>query len=551
MRKITLLVVLALFATATFAQVQSRVGITNLQKAKIGNVQGTKTNLTYVDVLGHSSASATMKAPKKADIITDQPAGTLLDNFYRTGDSYYVYYGYITQRNVDGALGSIVEGTDGNIYIKSPITQYPIPNWLKAEKGVGDTVIVKGPQAIYEESGITFYANKMVLADNGQGSQTYVVDSLDNNIKFIWKDGTLTQYTDGVIGLTTESKAWTGYADYNIKFNKMTDEPVVADLGGATPEDYALIYHPTDTTLLGRIVSVAINGNTVYAKNLIDALPDSWIKGTIDGDKCTFLTRQYLGKDEIQGDHAYFMAGASKKVYDSYYNQIVDSFYFSNKIVFDYDATAKTLKSDSAMFTNIGCNNLNAYTTFNRPEFKPYKDVAATPKDPEIIIFSDYDAQAGSGLILFNIFTMDKDGEFINPAKLYYNMYLDDEVMTLEPDEYTTLTEPMTDIPYDYSNGVDVICSDAIHLLMFYSTGFDKMGIQAVYKGGNEVRKSNIVYYVITGINNATASTAKNVKNVTYTDISGRKVSNPVKGLYIKTETYTDGTSSNSKVLIR
>jgi hypothetical protein len=551
MRRITMLVVLALFATATFAQVQPRMGVANLQKNKVGMAQGTKSSLKFANLISANSASATMKAPKKADIITDQPDGTLLDNLYRMGDSYYVFSGYLVAQHVDGAIGTLVEGSDGNLYMKSPFSQFPSTGWLTAEKGTGDTVVVKCPQPVYEQDGTIYYADKMVLTTLDDGSQTYVCDSLDNNMKFVWKDGNLTQYTEGVVGLTNEAKQWTGYADYNMQFNKMTDEPVVADLGSATPEDYALIYHPTDTTLLGRIVSVAINGNTVYAKNLIDALPDSWIKGTIDGDKCTFLTKQYLGKDEIQGDHAYFMAGASKKVYDSYYNQIVDSFYFSNKIVFDYDATAKTLKSDSAMFANIGCNNLNAYTTFNRPEFKPYKDVAATPKDPEIIIFSDYDAQAGSGLILFNIFTMDKDGEFINPAKLYYNMYLDDEVMTLEPDEYTTLTEPMTDIPYDYSNGVDVKCSDAIHLLMFYSTGFDKMGIQAVYKGGNEVRKSNIVYYVITGINNATASTAKNVKSVTYTDISGRKVSNPVRGLYIKTETYTDGTTNNSKVLVK
>jgi hypothetical protein len=114
MRRITMLVVLALFATATFAQVQPRMGVTNLQKNKVGMTQGTKSSLKFANLISANSASATMKAPKKADIITDQPDGTLLDNLYRMGDSYYVFWGYLLAQHVDGAIGTLVEGTDGS-----------------------------------------------------------------------------------------------------------------------------------------------------------------------------------------------------------------------------------------------------------------------------------------------------------------------------------------------------------------------------------------------------------------------------------------------------
>jgi hypothetical protein len=551
MRRITMLVVLALFATATFAQVQPRMGVANLQKNKVGMAQGTKSSLKFANLISANSASATMKAPKKADIITDQPDGTLLDNLYRMGDSYYVFWGYLLAQHVDGAIGTLVEGTDGNLYMKSPFSQFPSTGWLTAEKGTGDTVVVKCPQPVYDQDGTIYYADKMVLTTLDDGSQTYVCDSLDNNLKFVWKDGNLTQYTEGILGLANEAKQWTGYADYNMQFNKMTDEPVVADLGSATPEDYSLVYQVTDTTTDGKIISGVINGNTVYLKNLVDALPDSWVKGTIEGDKCTFLTRQYLGKDVNQGNHVYFMTGSSKKVYDSYYDEMVDSFYFNDKIVFNYDAATKTFKADSTMFTNAGCNVVSYYGAYKQPVIKPFKEVAATPKDPEIARFDGYDDSYGYGDFRFYIYPMDNNGELLNPAKVYYNIYIDDELMTFETDEYTKLTEAMTDVGYSFTDNWDFYCQGNLHVVYYYTTGFNKMGVQVIYKGGNETHKSNIIYYDATGINNATAATAKDVKSVTYTDVSGRKVSNPVRGLYIKTETYTDGTTNNSKVLVK
>jgi hypothetical protein len=151
MRRITMLVVLALFATATFAQVQPRMGVTNLQKNKVGMTQGTKSSLKFANLISANSASATMKAPKKADIITDQPEEHCWTTFTEWEIPIMYYYGYLVAQHVDGAIGTLVEGTDGNLYMKSPFSQFPSTGWLTAEKGTGDTVVVKCPQPVYEQ----------------------------------------------------------------------------------------------------------------------------------------------------------------------------------------------------------------------------------------------------------------------------------------------------------------------------------------------------------------------------------------------------------------
>lgn len=40
------------------------------------------------------------------------------------------------------------------------------------------------------------------------------------------------------------------------------------------------------------------------------------------------------------------------------------------------------------------------------------------------------------------------DFNYLDPSCLYYNLYIDGEVVTFSPDDYANLTEEMTDVPY-------------------------------------------------------------------------------------------------------
>ena len=92
-------------------------------------------------------------------------------------------------------------------------------------------------------------------------------------------------------------------------------------------------------------------------------------------------------------------------------------------------------------------------------------------------------------------------------------------------------------------------------IVYFYSTGFDSFGIQLLYKDGDKVYKSDMAKFVfdkdgepVAGIKNTT-DFGSAVKSVSYTDLSGRSISKPNKGIYIKTVRFADGTQKTIKFI--
>ena len=77
-------------------------------------------------------------------------------------------------------------------------------------------------------------------------------------------------------------------------------------------------------------VQVAFDGNDIYLQGLSSALPEAWIKGSVDGNTATFATGQYLGLG--YGAYDMFFVGA-------------DGSYNVKDVVFNYDAEGGSLKT--------------------------------------------------------------------------------------------------------------------------------------------------------------------------------------------------------------
>ena len=67
-------------------------------------------------------------------------------------------------------------------------------------------------------------------------------------------------------------------------------------------------------------------------------------------------------------------------------------------------------------------------------------------------------------------------------------------MFTFGPDEYPYITEFMTDVPYSYTENYDITVSGSTIYVYFYETGYQRVGIQSIFRGGGEEHETEIFY---------------------------------------------------------
>lgn len=518
-------------------------------------------------------SSRVKKAAADSDFITEQPAGTLHENLYGSGEGYLVFWGYIMATTIDGTVEQYVEGDNGEVYLKNALGTIASDAWIKGEKTVGDTIQFNFPQKYYAQeatdddgnpTGETeyfyLYRSNYVKTEDGA---TISPDPDSQTIKYVLRNDSLIRvdnYDNNVyLALCTKDGGWTGYADYYQTWSKLKDAASVPP-ASADVSKYQINYYNADGQEDAKIIDVAFDGSDVYFGGLNESAPDTWAKGKIDGDKAVFDGKIYMGVDKENGVHTFFSALGSEKVYDSYYDQDVDSFYFEKSIAFDYDAAAKTLKSDGMFNVNSGLNSVYTLALYEEPQLKAWKEIPGAPKDPEMLQFMAYDDGYGYGAFQVWLENTTEEGNLLDVDKLFYNVYIDGEKFTFYPDEYTALKDEITDVPYNFTDSWDFYASGNARTIYYYVAGFSKIGFQEVYRSEGKEYKSNLVEYEVddegnftpieTGINKTAFSAgSENVKSVSFTDLSGRRVSKLANGVYLKTMKMADGSQKTVKIV--
>ena len=109
-----------------------------------------------------SQVKAPARAVAQEEPIMEVPDGVLYDNMYATSFAYGLGWGDIYIQDVDGGIGKVVEGTDGNLYIYNPISQgyiwFSILPWIKAEPTGDGKYVAKLPQLYIIDYGDPYYA---------------------------------------------------------------------------------------------------------------------------------------------------------------------------------------------------------------------------------------------------------------------------------------------------------------------------------------------------------------------------------------------------------
>ena len=121
-------------------------------------------------------------------------------------------------------------------------------------------------------------------------------------------------------------------------------------------------------------------------------------------------------------------------------------------------------------------------------EFKypAIQDVPAIPAQPTIVRINPYNAAAGYGSVVFEMPTIDQDGDLMKEDKLYYILYYYDgssiSPITFTPGLYVNLTENLTEVPYLFDDSYDFQTrGDYKYVFLNYDfSNYTRIGIQSV-----------------------------------------------------------------------
>ena len=433
-------------------------------------------NSTYIDHLYYSDwyeSNSTISINGTAEEPVTPPAGLKTQDAFMSG---YLNTGsaVVTKQNVK-------IGRNGNdVYVQGVFTTMP-EAWAKGTFADENTIVFE-PQLIAITPDYTKYY--LVGSNSNNGS---TIDPLSFSFRQSKNGDVVAEQISTFYSISTsKDKLNTKYYGYSVGiYTKKATETVPEQL---TTDKYSLTYEDADKAPAAKVIEFGILDNKAYLKGISAAAPNAWLVGDVEGTSIKFETPQALAND---GSVVFIN-------YDAANNKTMPYFELT------WDATAKTLASVGdyvAIVNNKMITRPYYLEMMSHMNATVIADVAATPADPE---FENMHFTYYGDFIGFDVKTVSTTGEGLLPEKLFYKMYSKDAADQENPivfttDKYTKLTSEMTEIPYgfmDTEDGYDFL-GDAVYLNMEEHNSWKQIGIQAIYKGGDAVNASNIVWYTI------------------------------------------------------
>lgn len=497
--------------------------------------------------------------------ILETPEGTLYKNIYRSSVQYLDMWGSLYVSNIEGKISDIV--IDGNdFYMCKPVATFSVTTsfWIKGTLGDDNLVTFTFPQDAYivpanpysgaPETQLSVQMLNVVA--NGDKSD-FVADTDNNALVMKWENNVLSQVDaekDGfkrVVGLVDSEGNFNGSAEGDIVWSVFDETLPVPPVGIETAQ-YLCSAESTWGDKINRIVEIGTSGDRLWIKGLYGYFADSWISGTIDGDKVTLPTDQYLGIYTTEMYYYFFQsAGTEEYVNDWGENDI--RFIPAQEVTLT--KTGDTYSADKAMLMTFGMKTANpgmpAGSSLTNVKFAPYEEVPATPANPSIEYVGEYYAPYGRSVNI-NIPATDTEGNFINPDNMYYNIFINDELFTFTPETYPALTSPITDVPYNFSEtGVVVTNSgSAQHSITLQIEELPIIAVQSAYVVNGVTNKSEKISNT-SGIDSVISEEAGVVATEWYS-LQGARIEAPAAGtIAIRRDRMSDGSVKTTKAIIR
>lgn len=266
--------------------------------------------------------------------------------YLRDGYAYYYNQGvYLTNQTGDV---EIVECEDGTVYVKNLVSEYKTGAWVKGTIE-GNTLTIPVDQPVsYSSTYMTTLSIYWGIYTPGVGfdkdlSKENITFTIDGDV--IKMEGTDDYNFVGVFW--DDDDSFTGYGDYNTVWTLDTEyNPSLYELvtlpAGVETENWYLIgytYSSGAYNMYKARPEVAFDGDDVYVKGIFTDFPESWVKGTIDGNTVTFKNLQYLG---AYSSYDIWATGV----------EVVDGEYLTADFTMTYYPEEKVLEADDVIFAN-------------------------------------------------------------------------------------------------------------------------------------------------------------------------------------------------------
>lgn len=494
-------------------------------------------------------------APGDFNPVNSLPEGAVSTTMAKSGACYItIDPTYTIMQKIDGFVAEVAT-LDDKIYVGPIISlaSYPLSYLVgTVEDGIATFEFPQplGYYALADEEDYAILYNMSLSGDN-----VSLKLAEEQVIKYyVGEDGSLELMSEYSNCYMTDAVymdgAWyrCGIGDVLMSCTPLKAEPQGFP-EGVTVEEYNLV-----SGTQARKVNVAVDGTDFYVSGLYRDLPDGVVKGELKDGKVVFEGGQFLGIDD--NFHCCVNAYAAKveTIDDPDYGTYDALTQISGPFEFTVNSSLSELNLGSTPICFApGLDMVGALTSMVECSLtKPDPDADILVSKPVIDTYYPADSQYYAQLY-FYIPNISADGKVIlDEDKFYWCLYIDGEPYTFEPDEYDGLTEAVDFLPYKFANGSDIEFFPEMGLqgVVIYPEGFESLGVQAIYKDGDNEFRSEIAYAVASeeeegGISDAEAAEV----STEYFDLSGRKVSGAGCGLLIQRTVTASGEVKTKKII--
>lgn len=530
---------------------------------------------------GEASASPILIAPPSGTetIVSQQPSGNLT-LYSRTSRGFRLLLGNVEPIVDEGSIVKMVEQGDRTVWLHNTIPTFLAPGWIKAEKSDGKLTI-NGPQLIYEEydwylddgSYLKYFLTAVEIYEyedeEGNLMRGYRPTE-DGVFSFTINGTTIKEAGDGalILGVVAYSEQYgyyfTGYGSNYIVLTLPEVEEIKVPETAEIHKNWAMHYYDWDGYEQGQFVDVAIDGNDYYIKGIYPSIPDSWVKGTLEGKVITFPNFQYIGPD-LEWNMFVYLAGG----------QLMESEIYEDvtEAVIDPEGFGLSLEKDGTLdaLTNIIFATSPATDPDNANFVDYFEGVYIVPQDPSTFTDPVGPDELWKGnfngfpTIEFNLPAIDENGNLLNTDNIYISAYVNSDIFTFTPEDYVDLKyfgidHPATELPYKFPNGWDFYQEGTWHTIYIYGVPDDdvyNIGIQSIYyPEGKDINPENVLksdIILVGSPDNPNSAddldVSSEVKDVLFYDMQGRRIEHPSKGVYLKKTIFSNGMVKTSKTI--